>query len=372
MNVRATKLHEFLSTNRREILDRSHARIDGRDFLSASAGEPSEGLPLFLDQTVAILRAEKAGHAAEHGGVSVSAKLHGAALLRKGLTLGQVVQDYGSICQSVTTLADERRLAIKADEFRTFNRCLDEATAQAVTEYERLRDRTVGDLGAAHLGYLAHEMRNLLNSATLTYEVLSRDSVDVRGRMGVLLGSSLSRMRVLIDRTLAEVRLGAEIQKFERVCISELLDEIEIVARIEAMSRNLQLSIDPGSSDVTVAADHQVLASAVVNLVQNALKFTRVGSCVSVRARSKDDRVLIDVQDECGGLPPGKREELFRPFAQRGLDQTGLGLGLSMSLQGIKSCGGKIHVRDLPGSGCVFTVDLPRAAAESSVPAGQA
>jgi C4-dicarboxylate-specific signal transduction histidine kinase len=71
--------------------------------------------------------------------------------------------------------------------------------------------------------------------------------------------------------------------------------------------------------------------------------------------------VLMEVLDECGGLPPGKAEDLFRPFEQRGSDQTWLGLGLSISLKGVWASGGEIHVSDRPGSGCMFTVDLLKA-----------
>jgi hypothetical protein len=98
-----------------------------------------------------------------------------------GLTVGQVVHDYGSICQSVTELADERDVAITADEFQTLNRCLDDAIAEAVTHYEQQRDRTVGGSGVAHLGFLAHEMRNLLSTSMLTFEALSRGNVGVHG-----------------------------------------------------------------------------------------------------------------------------------------------------------------------------------------------
>ena len=280
-----------------------------------------------------------------------------------GLTVGQVVQDYGSICQSVTELADERKLAITADEFHTFNRCLDDATAQAVTEYEHQRDRSITGVGVAHLGFLAHEMRNLLTTSMLTFDALSRGTVGVKGNTGALLGRSLRRMRALIDRTLAEVRLGAGTARPERVSVAELIEEIEIIATIEANDRAIQLSIDPGSHDVAVQADPQILASVVANLVQNAFKFTRTRGHIRVRAHATDERVLIEVQDECGGLPPGKAEDLFRPFEQRGADQTGLGLGLTISMKGVQASGGKIHVRDLPGSGCTFTVDLPRAPA---------
>jgi hypothetical protein len=137
-------------------------------------------------------------------------------------------------------------------------------------------------------------------------------------------------MRALTDRTLPEVRLGTGSARPERVSIAELIEEIEIIATIEANERAIQLSIDPGSHDVAVQAAPQILAS-VANLVQNALKFTRTRGHITVRAHATDERVLIEVQDEWGGLPPGKAEDLFRPFEQRGANQTGLGLGLSIA-----------------------------------------
>jgi signal transduction histidine kinase len=355
-------LHEFLVVNRDEILGRSRTKLVAREVPTPTEAELRDGLPLFLDQLVAILRAGKGQRTDGHRGVSDSAALHGGELLRMGLTVGQVVHDYGSICQSVTELATEHDLAITADEFQTFNRCLDDAIAQAVTEYEHQRDRSADRPGVAHLGFLAHEMRNLLTTSMLTFDALTRGSVGVNGSTGALLGRSLRRMRVLIDRTLAEVRLGADTQRTERVSVAELLEEIEIVAKIEVNDRDVQLSVDPGPHDLAVEADHQILAAVMANLVQNAFKFSRSGGQIAVRARAADERVLIEVMDECGGLPPGKAEDLFRPFEQRDLDQSGLGLGLTISLKGVRASGGEIRVRDLPGSGCVFTVDLPKAA----------
>jgi signal transduction histidine kinase len=354
-------LHEFLVANRGEILARSRLKLATREVPTPTEAELKDGLPLFVDQLISILRAEKGERADGHRGVSASAALHGGELLRIGLTVGQVVHDYGSICQSVTELADERRVAITADEFQTFNRCLDDAIAQAVTEYEHQRDRAAGGPGVEHLGFLAHEMRNLLTTSMLTFEALTRGRVGVQGSTGALLGRSLRRMRVLIDRTLAEVRLGAGIQKPERVSVAELIEEIEVVATLEAKDHNIQLSVDPGPYDVAVYADHQILVSAVANLVQNAFKFTRRRGHITVSTQLKDDRVLIEVEDECGGLPPGKAEDLFLPFERSDVDHTGLGLGLTISLKGVRANGGDIYVRDLPGSGCVFTVELPRA-----------
>jgi signal transduction histidine kinase len=357
-------LHDFLITNRREILDRSRAKLTAREVSTPTESDLVEGLPHFLDQLIAVLGAEQGARGPGHRRISASAAVHGGELSRMGLTVGQVVQDYGSICQSVTELADERDLAITAKEFHTFNRCLDDAIAQAVTEHERQRDRTIGSVGAAYLGFLAHEMRNLLNTSMVTFDALSRGAVGVQGSTGALLGRSLRRMRVLIDRTLAEVRLGAGNARPERVSVAELIEEIQIVATIEANDRAFELSVDPGFRDVAVQADPQILASVVANLVQNAFKFTRSRGHITIRSHATDERVLIEVQDECGGLPPGKTEDLFRPFEQRGSNRTGLGLGLSISLKGVRASGGEIYVRDLPGLGCMFTVDLPRVRAQ--------
>jgi signal transduction histidine kinase len=353
-------LHEFLVENREGILDRSRSKLARRQIPTPRDAELELGLPLFLDQLTSILRSAKNERVAGHNRVGVSAALHGGELLRLGVTVGQVVQDYGSICQSVTELAAEMDVRITAEEFQIFNRCLDDAIAQAVTEYERQRDQSsAGDSGVAQIGFLAHEMRNLLMTSILTFDALSKGTVGVHGSTGALLGRSLRRMRALIDRTLADVRLEAGIQQVERVSISRLLEEIEVIASLEANEREIQLALESNTANVAVDGDYQILVSVVANLVQNAFKFSHRGANVTIRAATEGERVLIDVEDECGGLPPGKASELFLPFEQRGSDTGGLGLGLAISLKGVRSCGGEIRVRDRPGVGCVFTVDLP-------------
>jgi diguanylate cyclase (GGDEF)-like protein len=359
--VSALSLHGFLLANREEILERSRTKLGGREAPTPTEAELTEGLPRFLDQLIGVLDAKNDDPTTVPGNVASSASLHGRELLRRGLTVGQVVQDYGSICQSVTEVAAERHTAITAEEFQTFNQCLDEAIAGAVTEYEHERDRSLGDSGVEQLGFLAHEMRNLLSTSILTFEVLTRGSVGVNSNTGALLGRSLRRMRVLVDRTLAQVRLEADVQTPERVVVAALIEEIEIVATIEAKSYDVHLSIETCAHDIAVVVDHQILASVVANLVQNAFKFTRRRGHVAIRAFAKDERVFIEVHDECGGLPPDKAAELFRPFGKRGVNQTGLGLGLSISLKGVQAIGGQLTVRDLPGQGCVFTVELPQA-----------
>jgi signal transduction histidine kinase len=66
------------------------------------------------------------------------------------------------------------------------------------------------------------------------------------------------------------------------------------------------------------------------------------------------------VEDECGGLPEGRTEDLFGAFEQRGVDRSGLGVGLAIARASVEINGGEIRVRDLPGQGCIFTIDVPR------------
>jgi signal transduction histidine kinase len=104
-------------------------------------------------------------------------------------------------------------------------------------------------------------------------------------------------------------------------------------------------------------------------LLQNAFNFTRPASTVTLRVHATAERVLIEVQDQCGGLPT-EVNELFRPFEQRGADRTGLGLGLSFSRWGVEANHGRVYARNVPnGEGCIFTVDLPRVAVGDVLPA---
>ena len=354
-------LHEFIKAKREEIIRRCKSKISSWPAPRATNDELGYGLPLFLDQITETLR-----NAFEPSPtMAKSAAAHGAELLRRGFTIAQVVHDYGGVCQTITALAVESAVPITASEFKIFNLCLDEAIAGAVTEYGRLRDHE----GNERLGQLAHELGNFLSSAFLAFEVLKSGSVGVGGSTATLLGSSLRGMRDVISRELAEVRLGAGIHKRETVAVRDLIEDVEIAATIEANERSLQFSVVSASSDVLVSVDRQLLASAVTNLLQNAFKFTRPNGHVILRVRATQDRLFIDVEDQCGGLPAGTAAELFAVHEQRGEERSGLGLGLSIAERAARANGGGIRVRNDPGAGCVFTVELPRLIPTSPQPA---
>jgi signal transduction histidine kinase len=355
-------LHEFLTANRDEIVARTRLKVAARSAPRAAQAELEHGVSLFVDQLAETLRCEQEtttrGTSEE---IARGAAMHGGELRRAGFTISEVVHDYGDVCQAVTELAIERGHAVSSDEFKTLNRCLDVAIAEAVTEYSRQRERSIADRGTERLGFLAHEIGSVLANAILAFEVLQTGTVGIGGSTGAILGRNLVRLRDLVDRSLAEVRLEAGIHQRQRVVVAELMEEVEAAAAIEARARGFELTVtavDPGAA---INVDRQLIAAALANLLHNAYKFSVPKGHVVVRTdtASVQGRVLMAVEDQCGGLPPGEAEELFRPFQQRGPDRSGLGLGLAIARDSVETNGGEIRARSLPGRGCVFTIDLP-------------
>jgi len=356
----AGMLSEFLTTHRETIIANSRAKVASRAAPRATSIELKTGVPLFLDQLIATLHIEeaKAGTPSDHQ-IGLSAAKHGKALQKIGFTAAQVIHDYGDVCQAITDLAVELDAPIAPDEFRTLNRCLDKAMAEAVAEFGRQRELSISGDETERLGVFAHELRNLLSNSMLAFEVLKGGTVGVGGSTGAVLGRNLTRMRDLIDRSLAEVRLQVGIKRRERVLLTEFMEEVEVAATIEAKARGQQLTVTSVPQGVSVEVDRQILAAAVANLLQNAFKFTHAGGHVVVRTHADAHCAFIAIEDECGGLS-GRPEDLFAPFEQRSKDRSGLGLGLAIARQGVSANGGEIEVRNIAGRGCIFTVELPR------------
>lgn len=276
-----------------------------------------------------------------------------------------MVHDYGDVCQSITDLALQLNAPISVEDFRILNRCLDDAIASAVTEYGR-GNQSILDAESARederLGFFAHEVRNLVCTASVAFEVLKTGNVGVAGSTASVIQRSLAGLRDLVNRSLAEVRLQHAAQSRTQFGVAEFIAELAPAAALDARARGLSFHVEAGDAEVIVNADRAILAATVSNLLQNAFKFTRPGTTVTLRGCASADRVLIEVEDMCGGLPDDNVSVLFQPFEQRGADRTGLGLGLAISRWGAQANNGRIHARNLPDCGCIFTVELPRIA----------
>jgi signal transduction histidine kinase len=353
-------LHEFITKHREEIIRRCIAKVATRTIPPLTAATINNGVPVFLDQLVEALHP---GFVSDSR-ISESAVRHGHDLLLQGYTMSQVVHDYGDVCQVVTQLALELDEPIATTDFRVLNRCLDDAIAGAVSQYGTERNQSTLEIenarGTERMGFLAHELRNLVNTGLIAFEVLKSGEVGMNGSTGEVLNRSLMGIRALAEQSLAEVRLAHGVHNAERFPVTDLIQELVPSARMEARARGATLVVAPIEGNAGIEGDRQILAAVIVNLLQNGFKFTRPGTAVTLRVGAGADRVLIEVEDECGGLVNGNVQELFRPYEQRNADRSGLGLGLAFSRWAAEVNNGRLYTRNLPGKGCIFTLDLPR------------
>jgi len=287
-----------------------------------------------------------------------SASQHGSQRLRLGFDVGEVVREYGVLHECLIEAVADAGYPISPPEQCLVARAMSEGIADAVSQYVEQRDAELERQASEHLSFIAHEVRNGLASAMLTYQALRASSGVPDGALERL-GRNLGSIAQVVDNELMQswLRMGVE-PAAQSVPIRPFLDELVADLRANARERRLepQLAL---AEDLTISADPRLLRSAVSNLVTNALKFSPPGSTVTVRGWASEGRLLIEVADQCGGLPPGKAEELFSPLVQKHGDRSGFGLGLAIVRQAAEAHGGTVKVRDLPGVGCVFSLDLP-------------
>jgi hypothetical protein len=219
-------LHEFLSTNRADLISRCRGKVTQRDSPRATASELEHGIPLILNQLFEALVHEHASSQlpAEIPGTTSetrasiesthTAGLHGAELFKLGYTLSQVVHDYGDLCQAITEAAIEKNASITVSEFHTFNHLLDNAIASAVSAFGALQHASSYAAGGAQgihnrLGALADEQRQLVDTAFGALDALKRGNVGLMGATGAVLEDSLARLRATTDQSLPEIRLAS-------------------------------------------------------------------------------------------------------------------------------------------------------------------
>jgi hypothetical protein len=212
-------LRDFLSRHRDELIRHCREKVSKRYSPAQVPQVVDHGVPLFLQQLVDTLAAEQVTAVRAESepapspvstDIGRAAAKHGTELLRLGYTVDQVVHHYGDVCQAVTDLAVRRKANIPADEFRTLNRCLDEAIADAVTAFTEERESAILDQATNlhhRLGALAEEQRRLVDIALQTIAAIQTGNVGTTGATSVALVNTLKELRQLIDVTLPEIRL---------------------------------------------------------------------------------------------------------------------------------------------------------------------
>lgn len=376
-------MHDFLANNRDELIARCKKKVALRPLRYATDDQLRNGVPLFLGQLTRTLVAKQSAETATSQRISgasngdsemrsemgVGAAAHGKALLELGFTVDQVVHDYGDLCQAITELAHERDAPFAIEEFHTLNRCLDNAIADAVTEFSAQRDAVnanrLSSEANERLGFLVHELRNALQMANLSVRAMELGGLTLVGATGSVLKRSLASMRNLVDSSLAEVRAnGGAPVPLAIFSLAAFVQDARTAAQLEADNKDCVLLVAAVDPVLRVQANRELLLGSLGNLLSNAFKFTQRHTAVNLNAYALHDRIVIDVEDRCGGLASNYEETIFKPFAQLGADRTGLGLGLAIARQNVEAMGGTLSVRNVPEVGCVFSIGFPNCTLE--------
>lgn len=357
------KLREFMAEHRRELFELCVRNLK-TNAPDRSEEELADHLYDFIDEVIDQLSraegVEPSGPSSQH---TLLAAKTGSERRRNGFRIDQVAQTYATLSVSVGELGGKADLAFDAREYRVFNDTIDKAVAAAIEQYFKEAETSHESEMSARLGFLGHELRNALASARMAFGMLERGQVGMAGRTVDIIRRGFRRMARLIDLTMSESRIaGHSAPPLHRLKVLPLLRDIESGAVLE---REMSLVVT-GDETVDVLADEALFTSAIGNLVQNAIKFTKDGGTVQLRAHADGEHVVIEVEDECGGLPPGEHGRLFQPFVQDHADRRGIGLGLAITRDVVMAMAGEIHVRDVPGKGCVFSVSLQPGRAEES------
>ena len=213
-------LHEFLTSNRQLLISRCREKVAKRFAPTETQATIDHGVPLFLQQLVETLRTEQDTHIRGVDAeptpapteIGRAAALHGAELLRRGFSIDQVVHDYGDVCQSVTALAVEQQIPISTDEFRTLNRCLDNAIADAVASFGSARQTAIerqAETLHQRLVVFSAEHRRLIDIAIQSLTAVKTGNIGIGGATGTLLAHALEELRSLTDRTLPDIFLAS-------------------------------------------------------------------------------------------------------------------------------------------------------------------
>jgi signal transduction histidine kinase len=329
-------------------MQREHARP------GLSRLELWDDLPKIIDQLGTALSAANRQSAVSlsprESPVSASQE---AQRLGVGLDIEEVVRQYGILADILLDEVAATGGTLDTGEWQLLLQCITETLAS----YARQHDEQLHRQTSRQVAFIAHELRNSLGTVGSAIATLRLAPTDER--LYGILDRNLRRLGELVDEVLTADRLASRVDlQRKRLDLATLLSEAVEDASAAGETRKVKIALDVDAS-LEVETDPRLLLSTICNVLSNAVKFSQAGATVRVRARREGSAIVVEVQDECGGLPTDNIEELFKPFVRHGEDGNGFGLGLAIVRRALSALGGRVLVRNRPGQDCTFLITLP-------------
>ena len=340
------QLYDFITNHHGELLTVCAQRMNEA---------PAVGFEPMLDEIVHALQRD-AGIASQSPlpGWSEAAAQFGSDHYKRGIPIATVARHVGSISDSIGELANKYRCHFGPREYQILNRCLDALIAAAVDQFWSDARAELEHSTTERFSLIAHELRNGVATAKMAFTMIQSGQTGTCGHTAEALHRALARLDQLIDQALIDAHLRAHAAvDAVRIDLGRTLHEL--VADV-GPERGVAIAIE-AAAGTEVVTDLRLFTSVITNVVQNAVKFTQDHGHVVVRAWSDARGVVIEIEDECGGLRVDP-EDLFKPHARGKSGRRGFGLGLTIVRDAVQALGGTVQVVDRPGIGCVFAVTL--------------
>jgi two-component system sensor histidine kinase CpxA len=250
-------------------------------------------------------------------------------------------------------------LAQRRDEMgdlvRDFNQMAERIERLMETQQQLLRD-------------ISHELRSPLARLTVALEIArkwaGKEATDALNRIE----QESERLNQMIGRLLTLARINSLVDPPQHGAVSlrPLLDQIAQDANFEATAKSCRVDV-VGANDCEIQGSHELLHSAIENVVRNAVRHTPPGSTVRVHLDCDGRRSRVSVSDEGPGVPESELKKIFRPFYRlsdaREHRSGGTGIGLAITQQVARLHGGSVSARNADPHGLVVEFDLPCSAA---------
>jgi heavy metal sensor kinase len=211
----------------------------------------------------------------------------------------------------------------------------------------------------------SHELRTPLTAIRSVGEVALQnagDSAYYRDRIGSMLEEA-DRLTRLVESllTMSRADAGRITLQPSDFSLMELARETASLLDVLAEERNQTISVE-GDAEVQIHADRLILRQALINLIDNAVKYSPEGGSILVRVGALSDQAMIEVQDSGPGIPAEHVEKVFQRFYRvdraRSRAEGGAGLGLSIVEWAVEAHGGSVQLRQ-DSTGCTFLIQLP-------------
>jgi signal transduction histidine kinase len=346
-------LGDFIHSNQEDLValctERATRRAGAAGIVAHAASR--FGTRLFLAALPAAMGAANASAFARDGSdeahsiglanIDAIAARHGMEMLALGAPLDWVVHEYGDVCQAITQFAQRCKAVIPTRDFEALNWCLDNAMASAVSEYAHQR-----------------ELLASRESSETLHECLGRLADELRVPLAT---GNLDALREVIDRSLALIRLRSGMTASpETIAIADVISELSPWALMEAKASGCSLEIPPVSAQLAVHADRALLVSSLRRLLAAACRSSARKRSIVLRVLGSDSRVFVEVHDDRADGKRKRAKPAARRVEKRGTSRAGPDREHALVERGVQDNGGRLRMRDLPGKGRVYTIDLPR------------